>query len=218
MSKNKMNNGMIIIGLLLSGVPIVGFMLGFMGMVPLPVYVFVPIIPMLLILAMMTIMAKTKSPDFFNKIISSIWIGFLGTTALDIFRIMSVKIGWLPMDVPLALGAKIVGMDPMKMDMDQWMIGPWLAGNIYHYLIGISFTLVYILLVGKGSAKLGILFGILIWLGMMVLPPMPMMVGFFGLKTGGIGLAFGTLVAHIAYGLVAGLLAKRFVHSKGLLL
>jgi hypothetical protein len=47
---------------------------------------------------------------------------------------------------------------------------------------------------------------------------MPMMVGFFGLKTGGAGLAFGTFVAHIAYGLVAGLLIKRFVQSKGLLL
>jgi hypothetical protein len=117
----------------------------------------------------MTIKSKTKDPDFFNKIISSIWIGFLGTLALDIFRIMSVKIGWLPMDVPLALGAKLVGMDPMKMDMEQGMIGPWLAGNIYHYLIGISFTLVYILLVGKGSTKLGVLFGILIWIGMMVL-------------------------------------------------
>lgn len=217
MNENKMKNGMIIVGLLLSGLPILGFMLGFMGMISLPIYVFIPIIPMLLILTMMTIKSKTKDPDFFNKIISSIWIGFLGTLALDIFRILSVKIGWLPMDVPLALGAKIVGMDPMKMDMEQGMMGPWLAGNIYHYLIGISFTLVYILLVGKGSAKLGILFGVLIWLGMMVLPPMPMMVGFFGMKTGGAGLAFGTFVAHIAYGVVVGLLTKRFVKSKGLL-
>jgi uncharacterized membrane protein YagU involved in acid resistance len=69
------------------------------------------------------------------------------------------------MDVPLALGSKIVGMDPMKMDMEQGMMGPWLAGTIYHYLIGISFTLLYILLVGKGSTKLGVLFGILIWIG-----------------------------------------------------
>jgi hypothetical protein len=56
-------------------------------------------------------------------------------------------------------------MDPMKMDMEQGMMGPWLAGTIYHYLIGISFTLLYILLVGKGSTKLGVLFGILIWIG-----------------------------------------------------
>ncbi|TFB18515.1 hypothetical protein E3U55_12040 [Filobacillus milosensis] len=218
MNENIMKNGMPIVTLLLAGIPILGFMLGFMGMVPLPVYVFVPMIPMLLIFTVMTIKSRTKAPDFSNKIISSIWIGFLGTLALDIFRIMSVKIGWLPMDVPLALGAKIVGMDPMKMDMEQGMMGPWLAGNIYHLLIGISFTLVYILLVGKGNIKLGILFGILIWIGMMVLPPMPMMVGFFGMKTGGMGLAFGTLIAHIAFGLVVGLLAKRFVKSKGLLL
>jgi hypothetical protein len=214
---NKMQTGMRVVALALSGLPVLGFMLGFMGMIPLSVYVLVPIIPMLLVLTVMTSMSYQRDKDFFNKILSGAWIGLLGTFALDIFRIITVKIGWLPMDVPVALGAKILGMDPMKMDMSQMSMAPWLVGNLYHYLIGITFTLTYILLWGKGRKKAGTIFGILIWIGMMVLPPMPMMVGFFGLKTGGLGLAFGTLVAHIAYGWVVGAFAERFVKTGGFL-
>jgi hypothetical protein len=217
MGAEKMQNKMMLMALALSGLPILGFMFGFMGMVPLPLYAIFPIVPLLLVLAVMTIMSFKRDLDFFNKMISTLWIGFLGTVALDVFRLISVKIGWLPMDVPMALGAKILGMDPMNMDMNQMSMAPWLVGNLYHYLIGISFTLTYILLFGKGSTKLGILYGVFIWIGMMVLPPMPMMVGFFGLKTGGLGLAFGTLVAHIAFGWVVGSLASKFVKTGGFL-
>jgi hypothetical protein len=215
MNEMKMQKGTRLVALALSALPILGFMLGFMGMISLPVYLIFPIIPMLLILTVMTVKSCKQDKDLCNKMISSVWIGFVGTLALDIFRIISVKIGWLPMDVPVALGAKILGMDPMKMDMSQMSMAPWFVGNLYHYLIGITFTLTYILLFGKGSTKMGIFYGTLIWVGMMVLPPMPMMVGFFGLKTGGLGLAFGTLAAHIAYGLVVGVLASKFVKTGG---
>jgi hypothetical protein len=215
MKEIKIKTGITIGAFLLSGIPIIGFMLGMIGMIPLSKYVFIAIVPMIVALISLSILSLKNDREFFNKIVSGTWIGIVATIFLDIFRIISVKIGWIPMDVPMVLGAKILGLNPMQMDSSQ-MVAPLIVGNLYHFLNGITFTIVYVLLFGKGNTRLGAYYGILIWIGMMVLPPMPMMVGFFGIKTGSLGLGFGTLVAHIAYGLVVGILAKRFVRSKGM--
>jgi hypothetical protein len=91
-----------------------------------------------------------------------------------------------------------------------------IIGYGYHYLNGISFTLAFLLLFGHFKQRIirtAVIFGVVIWALMWTLPPMPAMAGYFGLKTGGIGLALMTLLAHIAFGFVIGYFAKRNIQA-----
>jgi hypothetical protein len=100
-------------------------------------------------------------------------------------------------------------------EMDPGMAAK-IIGYGYHYLNGISFALAFLLIFGKLTKYMignAVIFGVIIWILMWTLPPMPAMAGYFGLKTGGIGLALITLVAHIAFGFVIGFLAKRNIQA-----
>ncbi|MFQ5460623.1 MAG: DUF6789 family protein, partial [Anaerolineae bacterium] len=86
-----------------------------------------------------------------------------------------------------------------------------LAGYGYHFLNGASFGLLYTVLGGRPRWQWGVVWGLIIELAMMTFPPMLMMgSGFFGLNAG-LGVLGTTLLAHVAFGLVLGLLVERWV-------
>ena len=164
---------------------------------------YIPIIwiPSLIALFVLLRYGKTHYPELTKKI----WIGIIGgliaTFALDTFRELGVIHKWLP-DTIMMFGKMIAGMKSSEL---TWVI--W--GNIYHFLNGMSFGIFFVLIFRKGNwITWGIIWGLLIELGMMMLPPMAPMFGLLGIKTGSPALFIITLIAHIAYGLVLGLWVK----------
>jgi hypothetical protein len=120
----------------------------------------------------------------------------------------------MPGDMPRMFGV---------MFLDQMALGPSpqsdLLGHLYHFWVGTCFGLTYTLLVGRFRWWGGLLWGLLIELGMMVTPPMviAMDTGYFGSKFGP-GLFVTSLLAHIAFGVVLGLLCEGYLRHPGSLL
>lgn len=94
-----------------------------------------------------------------------------------------------------------------------------IVGGLYHYWISACFGLAYALICGRTRWWGGLIWGLIIEVGMMTTPPMviAMDTGFFGLKLGqGIfNGVFRSLILHIAYGVALGVLLERFTRHRG---
>jgi hypothetical protein len=162
--------------------------------------------PALIILAIVWIYSAQAYPDLASRIWAGVWIGVLSSIALDIVRLIGVKIGWMPMDMPPVFGIMIAGPKASPA-VHMW------AGYLYHFLNGINFGLVYTLIVGPGIWWWAVVWALLVELGMMLLVPL-LMPGhtLFGFNKG-FGIFGVSLAAHIAMGLVIGFLAQEFIQS-----
>ncbi len=129
--------------------------------------------------------------------------GFIATVVLSIFMVLKMKMGLMP------------ELNAIKMltTMAHGMLGTPatpLVGWAMHFMIGTVVWGVLFALIGKalpGSSYLtkGLSFGVLAWVLMMVMV-MPMAgAGFFGLSLG-IMAPVMTLMLHLIYGAVLGLL------------
>jgi hypothetical protein len=150
-----------------------------------------------------------------NRLWTGLWVGAATTAALDVFRLMSFRLGLLPGNMPRMFGVLI---------LDTMATGPTplsdVVGVLYHYWVSACFGLTYALICGRTRWWGGLVWGLLIEVGMMVTPPMviAMDTGYFGLKAGrGIlnGVFLGSLVPHMAYGLALGVLVERYVTQQG---
>ncbi len=97
-----------------------------------------------------------------------------------------------------------------------------IVGSLYHYWVSACFGLAYALLMGRTRWWGGLIWGLIIEVGMMTTPPMVVAMGsgYFGLNLGqGIlnGVFLGSLFPHISYGIVLGLLLERYVAHRGTL-
>lgn len=146
-----------------------------------------------------------------NRIWVGIWAGVAASGFLDAIRLGGFHLGWMPGNMPRMFGVMI---------LDRMALGPSLGsdllGYLYHYWVGACFGLTYTLLAGRVRWWGGLIWGLIIEVGMMVTPPMvvAMDTGYFGSKFGP-GLLATSLTAHVALGLVLGLLAERYVHHQG---
>jgi hypothetical protein len=150
-----------------------------------------------------------------NRIWTGIWVGFGCTAALDAFRLISFSLGLLPGNMPRMFGVLI---------LDQMALGPStlsdIVGSLYHYWVSVCFGLTYTLICGRLRWWAGLVWGLIIEVGMMTTPPMvvAMGTGYFGLKLGkGLlnGVFLGSLVPHISFGIALGLLAERYTRHCG---
>jgi len=141
---------------------------------------YVPLVylPAPIILIGITMYSKNRYPDIFRRIVVGVGIGALATVGLDFFRQMSV-------------------------------IYP--IGFLVHFLNGANLGLFYTFVWDKQSSYGRGIFWSIIWLlivelGMMTLPPMGPMAGLFGVQYQWPQLFLLTLAAHLAFGLVLGIL------------
>lgn len=169
--------------------------------------------------------------------------GILGTFALDAIRIPSTLAGYLPMDeareiatdllpaqgqgaMPMNDSSKATSMNdqmtkPIATDkhaMNDAMKMPALTplqaflGYLYHYGNGISFALVFVILFGRVRWWAAVLYAVFfVDAGMMIAMPLMMKMGLSAPAW------IAALLAHIAYGIVLGLVASRFLTGPGLL-
>ncbi|MCL6505493.1 MAG: hypothetical protein K6T59_00565 [Bryobacteraceae bacterium] len=186
------------------------------GMPEMPTLVKWALVPSILLLAIVWALAAVFGQKrLTNRIWTGVWVGFGCTAALDVFRLTSFSLGLLPGNMPRMFGVLI---------LDQMALGPStlsdIVGNLYHSWVSICFGLTYTLFVGRTRWWGGLIWGLIIEVGMMTTPPMvvAMDTGYFGLKLGkGLlnGVFLGSLVPHISYGIALGLLAERYTRHHG---
>ncbi len=146
-----------------------------------------------------------------NRIGVGLWTGAAATGFLDAIRLTGFHLGLMPGDMPRMFGVMI---------LDQMALGPSpvsdFMGHLYHFWAGACFGLTYTLLIGRSRWWGGLIWGLIIEIGMMTTPPMvvAMDTGYFGVKFGP-GLFGTSLVAHVAFGIVFGLLCERYVRHSG---
>jgi hypothetical protein len=185
----------------------------------MPVLVRLALLPSLALLVLVWAAARRAGyARLVNRIEVGVWVGFVATAALDLLRLTSFSLGLLPGNLPRMFGVLI---------LDRMAAGPSttsdLVGALYHYWVSACFGLTYTLLVGRTRWWGGLIWGLIIEVGMMTTPPMVVAMGsgYFGLALGkGIlnGVFLGSLVPHISYGIVLGLLLERYVAHRGSLL
>jgi len=124
--------------------------------------------------------------------------GFAGTLAITFLMYVGAPMMGLPkMDIAAMLGG---------------MLGGWAMGMTMHFINGtVIFPLIYAYVLSQklpGAPYLkGIQWGVILWI-MAQLIVMPMMgAGVFGLKMGGFLPAIGSLMGHVVYGALLGLIA-----------
>lgn len=137
-----------------------------------------------------------------NKIAAGATAGFAATVALSAMMVAKGMMDVMP------------ELDVIHM-LSAMMGAPAIAGWIGHFMIGtlawgIGFAMLYEFIPGGSALVKGVVFGIAAWLGMMIMV-MPMAgAGFFGMAMG-IMAPIMTLVLHVIFGAVLGLVFDRVI-------
>jgi hypothetical protein len=187
------------------------------GMPGMPTLVRWLLIPSLIVLVVVWSLARARGHDrLTNRIWTGFWVGTAATAALDLFRLPAFLLGLLPGNMPRMFGVLM---------FDTMATGPTptsdIVGELYHFAgVSAAFGLTYALIMGRTRWWGGLIWGLIIEVGMMTTPPMvvAMDTGYFGLKLGrGFlnGVFIGSLIPHIVYGIALGLLLERYVRHEG---
>lgn len=186
------------------------------GMPGMPVLVRWALIPSIVLLGIVWVVAHARGYDrLTNRIRVGLWVGAAATAALDFFRLQSFMLGLLPGNLPRMFGVLI---------LDTMATGPTplsdLVGGLYHYWVSACFGLTYALIMGRTRWWGGLIWALIIEVGMMITPPMvvAMDTGYFGLKLGrGLlnGVFIGSLIPHISYGVALGMVLERYLRHQG---
>jgi hypothetical protein len=173
-------------------------------------YIPFAMLPALIILIAIWTYASRHYPSLANRIGAGLAAGVIGTIiGLEPVRLIGVKLGAFPGDMPSMIGQMITGH--MMPDATARI-----AGYVYHILLnGGTFGIMYAVLFGKARWAWGIAWGLFFEAGMMLLPPVPMMAGPFGIYGFWPGLFVASFLAHVAFGLILGLLAHNWIRDRG---
>ncbi len=151
--------------------------------------------------------------------------GAVASFALEAIRIPGYMLTkWLPMDsmisVPgLLLTEKISSLAEVKnvimqsgvaMNLYHAPIDVFMVGALCHFWNGATFGIIYALIIGKGRWWYGMIWAFIIEIVMMLAPYLIMMKGPFGIEhMDGYNLFVMTLIAHLAFGAVLGILVQK---------
>lgn len=147
-----------------------------------------------------------------RRILAGAAAGFLATCGLELVRQVSFRLGGMPGDMPRLLGVLLT---------DRFMLGPSpasdLAGYAYHFYNGIAFGIIFAVLLGRKPVGWALVYAQLIGLGFLVSPAVEAMgIGFMG--SGMPAMPLTVVLAHLAFGLLLGLLTRRWLTDSGWLL
>ena len=87
----------------------------------------------------------------------------------------------------------------------------FVAGALWHFWNGATFGIIYSLVIGKGKWWYGMIWAFIIEIGMMLAPYLIVMKGPFGIEhMDGYNLFTITLLAHLAFGALLGILVQKW--------
>jgi hypothetical protein len=180
---------------------------GYAKMSALGVRVLLPAVAVLIVL--IVVAAARGHRRLVRRTVVGAIAGAIATVGLEAVRSVSFHLGGMPGDMPRLLGVLLT---------DRVMLGPspWsdLLGYIYHFWNGVSFGLIFAVIVGRRSLWWALVYAEFIGLGFLVSPAVRAMgIGFMGLKMPAMPLT--VLLAHVVFGTVLGLLVRRWLPSQG---
>ena len=166
-------------------------------------YIFFVYIPAILFLIWALVYTKKKYRDLYRRIWVGLAAGAIATIGLDWIRQMGVINGWLPGDTPTMFGKMMTGSNTFSEYF--WV------GTFAHFFNGANFGLVLTLVFGRFATLKKTILVTYLWiafieLGMMVGPPVGPITGLFGVRYMWPELFLLTLVAHIVYATILGIL------------
>lgn len=176
--------------------------------VPYSIFLYMPAI---IALTWIAVYSKKHYPDLFLRIVVGLGAGAIATIGLDWIRQMGVIAGWLPGDTPEMFGKVITGSS-------EFLKYYWI-GQLAHFLNGADFGLCFTFLFGNFSSYRNTAFFAVLWMlvmefFMMVGPPMGPMVGLFGVNWQWPQLFLLTFAAHVAHGIILGLLVHLWLKKR----
>ncbi len=148
-----------------------------------------------------------------NRLVWGGLAGFLATLGLEAIRATSFHVfEGMPGDMPRLLGVLLT---------DRFMVGPSLVSDIlgwtYHFWNGVCFGIIFAVAFGRRSFFWALVYAQLIGVGFLLSPAVKALgIGFMGIEMPKMPLTVA--VAHLAYGLILGILCRRWVRDKGWLL
>ena len=218
--------GLSIIIIILSGASASFVIFGPLDLMPYATYRDVAIIPSVIVIFTIGILCRSKFPRITNRLFVGMAAGGLATFLLEAIRIpgyMFVK--WLPADSMISLPGlllteKITSLGEIKqvimqsgvaMNLYHAPLDAFMAGALWHFWNGATFGIVYALFIGKGKWWYGLIWATIVEIVMMIAPYLVMMVGPFGVNyQQGYNIFVITLVAHLAFGAVLGVLVQKW--------
>lgn len=225
---NKKELGLTILAIIAAGASVNFFIFGTLELVPFATYRDFILFPSVAIIIAIAVYGVLKNKRLANRLVTGLWVGAVATLALEAIRIPGyATLHWLPGDDMIMMpGMFLTGMAPTLMDLMKMMqmsggamqppLAVMIAGALYHFWNGATMGAIYTLFMGKGRWYYGLIWGFIINIGMMLAPWLVMMMDPFGIKyLAGYNIFTIALAAHLAYGIVIGLLAQRFVRDKG---
>lgn len=171
------------------------------------------LVPSVLVLVATAVQAIVRGQGrLLNRILAGGAAGLVATAGLEAVRIAGFHLGWMPGSMPKLLGVLL---------LDRFMLGPSTLSNVvgwaYHAWNGVCFGIIFAVLVGRKPVWWAVMFAELVGVGFLASPAVQALgVGFFALD---MPLMIVTvLVAHVAFGLLLGLLSRRWVREPDWLL
>jgi len=218
--------GLSIIIIILSGASASFVIFGPLDLMPYATYRDVVIIPSVIVIFAIGILARSKFPRLVNRLFVGMAAGAVASFALEAVRIPGYMFAkWLPMDSMISLPGlllteKITSLSEIKqvimqsgvaMNLYHAPLDAFMAGALWHFWNGATFGIVYALVIGKGKWWYGMIWAFIIEIGMMLAPYLIIMKGPFGIEhMDGYNLFVITLLAHLAFGAVLGILVQRW--------
>lgn len=222
-----------ILTILISGISVNFFIAGSIGIIPFTDYRDKLLIPSVFAIAVIAVYSHYRFKPLSNRLLTGLWAGAVATLALEAVRIPSYAIlHWLPGDDMIMMpGAFLAALAPSPMALMQMMqsgamagmpqsviMSAMIAGALYHFWNGATLGAIYTIFAGRAKWYYALVWAFVIHIGMMLAPWLIMMFGPFGVNyNGGYTIFTASLIAHMAYGLVLGILVSRFVRERGIL-
>lgn len=147
-----------------------------------------------------------------NRVLAGGAAGLVATLGLEAVRITGFRLGWMPGDLPQLMGVLIT---------DRFMLGPSLLstalGYAYHFWNGACFGIVFAVVLGRKGPAWSVPYGTLVGIGFLGSPAVKAMgVGLFAVRMP--SMAFTVLLAHVVFGVLLGLLTRRWARGEGWML
>ena len=147
-----------------------------------------------------------------RRLVAGAGAGIVATLGLEVVRMTSFHFGGMPGDLPRLMGVLLT---------DRFMLGPSLLsdtlGYLYHLWNGAAFGIIFAVILGRRPLWWTIVFSELLGLGFLLSPAVKSMgIGFMGTDMPAMPLT--VVLAHLAYGLILGLLIRRWVRGEDWLL
>ena len=199
---------------------------GPLSIIPYATFRDVAIIPSIIAIFAIGILSRSKFPRITNRIFVGMSAGVVASFALEAIRIPGYMFAkWLPMDsmisIPgLFLTEKITALSEVKqtvmqsgvaMNLYHAPLDAFMVGALWHFWNGATFGIIYALLIGKGKWWYGMVWASIIEIVMMLAPYLIIMKGPFGIEhMDGYNIFAITLIAHLAFGAVLGILVQKW--------